>query len=156
MSTNQNPNAMSLETFFTQGNLLPDLKEGQHAAQIKAITLVPAKTEGATTTQAYVRLEINLADRMIVENKFDQQFKIFCSHTMKQLNIDSSITVPELMQKLLETPINIWVSYDNYFSKARNVWTRSRNINFLPPITAPVPESTPAAPIEDEAPAQLF
>jgi hypothetical protein len=117
----------SLFDFYTSGIALSKLKEGKHTATLKSHQFIAG--EGADA-KPYVRLELDLPDRMIVDNRFEAGFSIFLDHIKEQLGkSDDNIAVQDLLSNLIseKTQFNIWISYVTEDNRTY------RNINYLPP-----------------------
>jgi hypothetical protein len=89
----------SLFDFYTSGIALSKLKEGKHTATLKSHQFIAG--EGADA-KPYVRLELDLPDRMIVDNRFEAGFSIFLDHIKEQLGkSDDNIAVQDLLSNLI-------------------------------------------------------
>lgn len=115
----------SLIDFYRNGMSLSKLTDGQYQATLQAHTLVEPTLPDA---KPYIRLELKLSDRVIIDNRFDQGFQIALDHVKQQLGIsDQTIPVSELLESLKETEFTIWVSYAVINNNTY------RNISYLAP-----------------------
>lgn len=114
--------------FFKHGVSLPKLQEGKYTAQIIKYELVkPEKIDG----KPYIKFELQLADRVIVDNRFDKGFPIMIEQLKRQLNIENQeVVVQAFFDGLIKdkTTIDIWVSYVEV--EGKGVF---RNINYEAP-----------------------
>jgi len=153
-----NSSRASLKDHLLFGMSLPKLKEGEitnvkllpfeiiandngepidavYVGSRKSLIVEPPATPLNPNPTSYVRLELQLQDRVIIDNKFTTGFAIFESHIKEQLKLDDEpIPVLELLDKLTTTPFSIWISYAMINGKTY------RNINYLPPIVQTVAE----------------
>ena len=114
--------------FFEKGIALKKLTDGKYEATLKSATFVEAKTD---KDKPYVRLELLLSDRMIVDNRFEAGFSIFTDQIKEQLSLgDKDIPVPELIAKLMTIKFDIYISHTDIEGRT------FRNINYLPPRTS--------------------
>ena len=129
---------VSFRDFYHQGIALAKLTPGEHSAILQAHRWVePTNLKDAP----YVRLELKLEDRVIVDNRFETGFQIFVNHIRKQLGWeDRSVSIQEILAHLMTEPFKVWVSY----AIVDNV--EYRNVNYIPP--KPVTQETPT---DDEA-----
>lgn len=115
----------SLADFYKTGMSLSRLTDGMYPATLQAHMLVEPTQPDANP---YVRLELKLADRVIIDNRFEQGFAIALDQVKQQLDIaDQNIPVSELLDSLKETNFNIWVSYADVEGKTY------RNISYIAP-----------------------
>ena len=124
--------AMSFRDFYHQGVALAKLTPGEHQAILQAHRWVEPKT---IKDEPYVRLELKLEDRVIVDNRFETGFQIFVNHIKKQLGWeDRNVTIQELMSYLMSNPFKVWISYATINNQ------EYRNVNYIPP--KPVTQET--------------
>lgn len=122
--------------FFTKGISLHELKDGAYPAKLKSATFVDADAKNPNS-KPYVRLELQLPDRIIIDNRFETGFGLFEQHIKKQLNIqDQDIAIPDLMLMLTTTEFKVWISHVIIEGKSY------RNINYLAPIPTETPSGT--------------
>ena len=121
----------SLKDFFKEGVSLKALNDGEYKATITNITFVDdAKGNG----NDYVRVDLQLEDRVLNDNRFDNGFRIFCSQIKRQLDLeDQNISVPELMKEVVGKEIRVWIT--NPIVDTQNGPQVRRNYNYIPPIT---------------------
>lgn len=132
--------AMSFRDFYHQGVALAKLKTGEHQAILQAHRWVEPKT---LKDEPYVRLELKLEDRIIVDNRFETGFQIFINHIKKQLDWeDRSVSIQEIMAYLMSNPFKVWISYATVDNQ------EYRNVNYIPP--KPVAQEIPADDDADE------
>ena len=119
---------LSFVDYVRHGTSLPRLKEGE---EYKATLANWSIVEPVDSNQApYVRLELQLTDRIVVDNRFEVGFRIFENQIKQQLGIEEEVKVSELLDKLKETEFKIWVSYQ-FIKEKQRTYT---NYNFLPPV----------------------
>ena len=129
-ANNQRP---SFKDYFFGGTFHPPLEEGKHQVSISCITWNDPKEKALANNPnatGYVRIDLTTDnDRPITLTRFEQGFHIFLSQIAQQLQLDESIPVPELMQKILQVEkLDMYVSYVT-LDDGRTF----RNENFLPP-----------------------
>lgn len=139
--------------------LLPALAEGEHNATLTSFSYFPS-TETASDGYA---LQIQLADRIITERKFDQSFTISISHLRKQLG-DESIIAPKLdkdgnlvmtsselfLKNIMDKKIAFKIYVETVEVTRRNgTSSNQRNINFLPPLAKAKPVGLVITNLED-------
>jgi hypothetical protein len=133
---------VSFRDFYHQGVALAKLTPGEHSAILQAHKWVEPKT---LKDEPYVRLELKLEDRIIVDNRFETGFQIFINHIRKQLGWeDRNVSIQEILAHLMAEPFKVWISYavvDN---------TEYRNVNYIPP--RPVVQETPDDEADEEVP----
>ena len=125
--------------FFTKGISLPRLTDGIYEATLKSASFIEADKTKNKDAADYVRLELQLSDRIIVDNRFQKGFDIFVSQIKEQLQRgDEAIPIPELLKLLTKTDFKIWVTHIEIEDRT------FRNINYLPPkiTTLDSPESS--------------
>jgi len=130
--------AISFRDFYHQGVALAKLTAGEHQAILQAHRWVePTNLKDAP----YVRLELKLDDRVIVDNRFETGFQIFINHIKKQLGWeDRNVSIQEILAHLMAEPFKVWISYATVDN------AEYRNVNYIPP--RPVVQETPT---DDEA-----
>ena len=122
--------------FFLRGVSLPRLKDGLYEATLKAASFVEADKSKNKDAADYVRLELQLSDRIIVDNRFEKGFGIFESQVKEQLGLqDQTIAIPDLLQLLMKNPFKIWISYQEIEDRT------FRNINYIAPRTLTTPDT---------------
>lgn len=123
----------SLFTMYTQGVSLAKLTEGEHSCIIAGHSFVENKEDAS---KCYIRLELTLEDRTIVDNRFEQGFNVFLSQVKEQLGMsDVTIGIPELLNRLMKKEFKCWITYFTVDGKTY------RNVNYLPPIEKKAPET---------------
>lgn len=112
--------------FYNNGISLPKLKEGKYTGRIiKHEPQKPKSIDG----QPFIRFEIQLPDRVIVDNRFATGFQILLEQLKTQLNVeDQEIAVQDFLNSLLNKDLDIWISYAEVEGKGTY-----RNINYIPP-----------------------
>lgn len=114
--------------FFTRGISLPKLQDGVYSCTLRSATFIEADKTKNKDAQDYVRLELQLSDRLIIDNRFEKGFGIFESQIKEQLNLsDKAIAIPDLMQTLTESTFKIWVTHIEIEDRT------FRNINYIAP-----------------------
>jgi hypothetical protein len=132
----------SLKDFVLNGKSLPKLEEGVYEAKLRPFEIiyngnerVDAKYKESNISlfpDTHLRLELQLKDRMIVDNKFEVGFNIFLPQIKEQLKLEKEcIDVIDILEKMVETPFNIWVSYVEHEGRI------FRNINYKAPLPLP-------------------
>lgn len=126
----------SLSEYFKSGISLAELKEGEYPAKVLSFKLVDA-TENSPE---YVRIDLQLPDRVTNDNRFSTGFRIFESQIKKQLGIeDTELSIPDLMQHVLtQEEIKVWVSYYRDPVTKRQY----RNFNYIAPIQDAAEDTT--------------
>lgn len=134
--------AMSFRDFYHQGVALAKLTAGEHQAILQAHRWIePANLKD----QPYVRLELKLEDRIIVDNRFETGFQIFINHIKKQLGWENrSVSIQEILAHLMANPFKVWISYATVDNQ------EYRNVNYIPP--KPVVQETPDDEADEEVP----
>lgn len=131
---------MSFRDFYQQGIALSKLIAGEHTAILQAHRWVEPVD---LTSKPYVRLELKLTDRVIVDNRFETGFQIFINHIKKQLGWeDRNVSIQEILTYLMSNSFKVWISYavvDNQ---------EYRNVNYIPP--KPVAQEIPTDDDADE------
>lgn len=128
--------AVSFRDFYHHGIALAKLATGEHQAILQAHRWVEPTN---LKDQPYVRLELKLEDRIIIDNRFETGFQIFVNQVKKQLGWeDRSVTIQELLSYLMNNPFKIWISYTVING------AEYRNINYIPPR-----QETPADDVDD-------
>lgn len=123
----------AFENFYTTGVSLKRLEDGEHRATLKSHEFVPGKCAGGKD-DSYVRLNLQLEDRVINDNRFEQGFTIFINQIKAQLGIsDQTISVPQLLEILRARPFSIWISRSLGRSEATGKTTTYTNVNYMPP-----------------------
>lgn len=125
--------------FFYRGVSLPRLTDGIYEATLKSASFIEADKTKNKNAADYVRLELQLTDRLIIDNRFEKGFGIFESQIKEQLQLqDKAIPIPELLKLLTKTDFKIWVTHIEIEDRT------FRNINYLPPKIATLdsPESS--------------
>jgi len=118
--------AMSFRDFYHQGVALAKLTAGEHQAILQAHRWVEPTN---LKDQPYVRLELKLEDRVIVDNRFEIGFQIFINQIRKQLGWeDRNVSIQELMSYLMNNPFKVWISYATVDNQ------EYRNVNYIPPL----------------------
>lgn len=133
---------VSFRDFYQQGVALAKLSAGEHQAILKGHRWVePTNLKDAP----YVRLELSLKDRIIVDNRFETGFQIFINQIKKQLGWeDRSVTVQEILSHMMSNPFRVWISYTVINNQ------EYRNVNYIPP--KPVAQETPDDNADEEVP----
>jgi hypothetical protein len=128
---------LSFREYMTVGVSKCLLKDGKYPAKIIAAKFVQDEKD---ETKDYLRLEIQLADRIVVENRFVSGYFIFEREIKIQLGMqDKTLPVGELMSEIQNKDINIW--YKTQVSTKDN---RSyQNMYFSEPVEAPVAATEP-------------
>lgn len=117
--------AMSFRDFYHRGIALAKLATGEHQAILQAHKWIEPTN---LKDQPYVRLELKLGDRVIVDNRFETGFQIMVNQVKKQLGWeDRTVSIQELLAHLMNNPFKIWVSYTVING------AEYRNINYIPP-----------------------
>lgn len=138
---------------YFNGVSLPELKEGKHTA--KLIQVTPTQTTGKDgTIMEFIRLDLQLEDRTLNDNRFEVGFPIFISQLKKQLGMENqTVVVKDFLDSLIKenTEFHIWVSFAVIDGRRRT------NINYLPPLEKPntVPETTSEEQSDEEILAEL-
>lgn len=124
-SSQSNSGKMSLQDFYRTGISLSKLKDGEYEATLQAHALVEPTTPEA---KPYVRLELKLADRVIVDNRFEAGLPVALDQIKEQLGkSEEAISVLELLDYLKTTTFKIWISYATLDGKTY------RNVNYIAP-----------------------
>ena len=148
-TNNNGTNQQSFKDFFQGGTVHPPLEKGEYEVYFKNITFhdpTPEAKAKNSNAEGYVRFDLETSSgRPITITRFRQGFQIAASQLMQQLNIQDSISVPELVNLLLqkEEAISIWIDYVT-LEDGRTF----RNENFVPPAqpaqpTQPTENNTP-------------
>ncbi len=117
--------AMSFRDFYHHGIALAKLATGEHQAILQAHRWVEPTN---LKDQPYVRLELKLEDRVIVDNRFETGFQIMVNQVKKQLGWeDRTVSIQELLAHLMNNPFKIWISYTVINGM------EYRNVNYIPP-----------------------
>lgn len=137
--------AVDFKSFYINGVTLPRLKEN---TEYKAILQAHKFVEPATINdKPYVRLELKLSDRLVIDNRFQTGFQILISQMTRQYGWeDETHSVPEILSKMSSEEFSLWVSYAT--GEDGRVY---RNFNFLPPLQKK-DEAITADTEEDELP----
>lgn len=116
--------------FYNNGVTLPKLKEGRYTAQIiKHEAQKPKTIDG----QPFIRFELQLPDRVIVDNKFLKGFEIMLDQLKTQLGLeDSEMIVQDFLDDLIGKDIDIWIIYAKV--EGKGVY---RNVNYIAPQILP-------------------
>ena len=115
--------------FFNGGMSLKKLKPGQYDCKLISATFVTPDAKPGKEINQYVKLDLQLADRIITDNRFKNNFRLALDQIKEQLGMeDEEIPVQELLTKLKETSFSLWISY------ARVQGKTYRNIDYLAPI----------------------
>lgn len=147
----------TLRNHILKGISLPRLKEGEikdvtlipfeiiaddngepidavYVGSRKSLIVVPNATPTNPDPKAYVRLELQLPDRVYVDNRFDGSgYPIFESHIKQQLKLDEeAIPVLQLLDYLTTHKFSIWITY----AQGQDGKTY-QNVNYLPPLVKP-------------------
>lgn len=123
---------LSFRDYISIGTSLKAIVDGCYDAKIIALKFVPHATD---PEKDYLRLEVQLADRVTVENRFVSGYFIFEREIKKQLGLsDVSMPVAELMTKILNQPIKIWYKSQKSLKDNRTY----QNMYFAEPVEAPV------------------
>lgn len=134
--------AMSFRDFYHHGVALAKLATGEHTAVLQAHRWVEPTN---LKDQPYVRLELKLEDRIIVDNRFETGFQIFINHIKKQLGWeDRNVSIQEILSYLMSNPFKIWISYATVDNQ------EYRNVNYIPP--KPVTQETTDDNADEEVP----
>lgn len=133
--------------FFKNGVSLPKLKEGKYTATIIKYEMVkPEKIDG----KPYIKFEIQLPDRVIVDNRFEKGFPIMIDQLKRQLGLeDQEVVVQQFFDDLInnKTAIDLWIAYVEVAGKG--VY---RNINYeAPRILAEFEVEGESTDIEDDS-----
>ena len=132
--------AISFRDFYHQGVALAKLTAGEHQAILQAHRWVEPTN---LKDQPYVRLELKLEDRTIVDNRFETGFQIFINHIKKQLGWENrSVSIQEILAHLMANPFKVWISYATINNQ------EYRNVNYIPP--KPVTQEIPTDDDADE------
>lgn len=120
--------AADFKSFYTNGVALPRLKE---CTEYKATLQAHKFVEPATINdKPYVRLELKLSDRLVIDNRFQTGFQILINQMTRQYGWeDESHPVQEILAKMSSEEFSLWVSYVT--GDDGRVY---RNFNFLPPL----------------------
>lgn len=117
--------------FFNSGVSLPKLKEGVYDCTLKDASFIVPKALPGKEPNPYVKLELQLADRIITDNRFQNNFELFLNQVREQLDLeDAELPVQEILAMLKDTTFKLWISYAIVDGK------QYRNINYLPPLEA--------------------
>ena len=126
VNQSQEGGRMSFSEYIKTGTSLPRLKENTpYRTILKEWKLVEPADSNQTP---HVRLELQLEDRVIVDNRFEAGFNIFEIQIKSQLGIeDQEIPVQELLNRLKEEEFTVWISYTTVNGRTYT------NKNYLPP-----------------------
>jgi hypothetical protein len=125
---NQPTGKLSFRDYIAVGTSLKAINDGCYDAKIISTKFMPHPTD---PEKDYLRLEIQLPDRITVENRFVSGYFIFEREIKAQLNLsDSTLPVSELLTLILNKPIKVW--YQTVVSAKDN--KRYQNLSFSEPI----------------------
>ncbi|MBP7177234.1 MAG: hypothetical protein KBA53_13595 [Thermoclostridium sp.] len=136
--------AADFKSFYTNGVALPRLKENtEYKATLQAHKFVEPAT---INDKPYVRLELKLSDRLVIDNRFQTGFQILINQMIRQYGWeDETHPVQEILSKMSSEEFSLWVSYVT--GEDGRVY---RNFNFLPPLAQKKVEATAAETEETE------
>lgn len=133
MSVSTTATRLSLSEYIKEGISLPRLKEGEHIAKLLSWKIIePVKM----SDKEYVRLDLKLSDRQIVDNRFEAGFYIFESQIRNQLGLEDPVPVRDLLDSLKTKQFKIWISYIEVADSNDKPKTY-RNINYIAPVSLP-------------------
>ena len=125
---------LSFRDYMSVGISKNILRDGEYDAVIQAVKFVQ---DAKDPDKDYLRLEIKLPDRITVENRFISGYFIFEREIKEQLGLaDQTIPVPELMQKIVNVPLKIWLQ-SQVSTKDKRTY---QNMHFRKPIETSTPE----------------
>jgi hypothetical protein len=123
---------LSFRDYINVGTSLKAIVDGVYDAVIINTKFVPNEKD---PDKDYLRLEIQLPDRVTVENRFVSGYFIFEREIKTQLGIsDQSIPVPALLNAIIGQPIKVW--YKTIVSPKDN--RKYQNMSFSEPLPDPV------------------
>lgn len=117
----------TLRDYIQNGISKSALKDGEYEAVIANLFFVQNAED---QTKDYLRIELKLPDRILVENRFQGGYFLFERQVKEQLGmLDETLPVLELLQTLIGKTVKIWLS--TVIVNGRTY----QNISFAAPIT---------------------
>jgi hypothetical protein len=122
---------LSFRDYLTVGMSLKAIVDGEYPAKVIATKFVANDKD---PEKDYLRLEIQLPDRIVVENRFVSGYFIFEREIKVQLGIsDQTLPVPEFLSLIIGKPIKVW--YKTVVSTKDN--KKYQNMSFSEPLPDP-------------------
>lgn len=114
--------------FYNGGTSLPVLKEGCYTGRLISHQFVPEVVTINKIVKAYVKLDLQLPDRIITDNRFETNFNLALDQVKEQLGLqDEELPVQKVLDLMKSNDIKIWISYADVEGKTY------RNVNYIPP-----------------------
>ena len=119
---------LSFKEFYSSGISLKQLKEGKYPCKLLSHEFVTQIKEGGQVYE-FVKLSLQLEDRVLVDNRFEQGFGIMLSQVKAQFGLqDQAVPVADILDKMMREEFHIWIEYTDGTDKTY------RNVQYAEPV----------------------